>query len=197
MGGEIGYISVKHLFGALTPEAAKANWSLESYMTQYGTVASVPNRLQASEWTRTLPDAICEGMPLLCCPEDFRCKHCAQGSLQLCAGCELPLCRNCLENMCRQNACAVPEALANDNWVGYPTKLLYTHQVRWIEAAAASPVWTSVINYYLEADRGNLIEEHLHRPEHRTAIRGNVSSFSIPWEEVLAALAPDTQRATT
>ncbi|CAL1144306.1 unnamed protein product, partial [Cladocopium goreaui] len=197
MGGEIGYISVKHLFGALTPEAAKANWSLESYMTQYGTVASVPNRLQASEWTRTLPDAICEGMPLLCCPEDFRCKHCAQGSLQLCEGCELPLCRNCLENMCRQNACAVPEALANDNWVGYPTKLLYTHQVRWIEAAAASPVWTSVINYYLEADRGNLIEEHLHRPEHRTAIRGNVSSFSIPWEEVLAALAPDTQRATT
>ena len=95
MGGEIGYISVKHLFGALTPEAAKANWSLESYMTQYGSVASVPNRLQASEWTRTLPDAICEGMPLLCCPEDFRCKHCAQGSLQLCEGCELPLCRNC------------------------------------------------------------------------------------------------------
>ena len=99
--------------------------------------------------------------------------------------------------MCKQNACAVPEALANDNWCGYPTELLYTHKVRWIEAAAASPVWTSVINYYVEADRGNLIEEHLHRPEHRTAIRGNVSSFSIPWEEVLTALAPDTQRATT
>ena len=88
----------------------------------------------------------------------------------------------------------MPEALANDNWFGYPTELLYTHKVRWIEAAAASPVWTSVINYYLEADRGNLIEEHLHRPEHRTAIRGNVSSFSIPWEEVLAALAPETRQ---
>ena len=98
-------------------------------------------------------------------------------------------------NTCaKQNACAVPEALANDNWFGYPTELLYTHKVRWIEAAAASPVWTSVINYYLEADRGNLIEEHLHRPEHRTAIRGNVSSFSIPWEEVLAALAPETRQ---
>ena len=99
--------------------------------------------------------------------------------------------------MCKQNACAVPEALANDNWFGYPTELLYTYKVRWIEAAAASPVWTSVINYYLEADRGNLIEEHLHRPEHRTAIRGNVSSFSIPWEEVLAALAPETRRNTS
>ena len=196
-GGEIGYISVQHLFGALSPEAAKANWSLESYMTQYGTVASVTKRLQASEWSRTLPEAICEGMQLLCCPEDFRCKHCTQGSLQLCEACEVPLCRKCLENMCKQNACAVPEALANDNWCGYPTELLYTHKVRWIEAAAASPVWTSVINYYVEADRGNLIEEHLHRPEHRTAIRGNVSSFSIPWEEVLTALAPDTQRATT
>ncbi|CAL1133513.1 unnamed protein product [Cladocopium goreaui] len=96
--------------------------------------------------------------------------------------------------MSKQNTCAVPEALANDNWFGYPTELLYTHKVRWIEAAAASPVWTSVINYYLEADRGNLIEEHLHRPEHRTAIRGNVSSFSIPWEEVLAALAPETRQ---
>ena len=42
-----------------------------------------------------------------------------------------------------------------------------------------------------------MIEEHLHRPEHRTAIRGNVSSFSIPWEEVLAALAPDTRQNTS
>ena len=99
--------------------------------------------------------------------------------------------------MCKQNPSAVPEALANDNWFGYPTELLYTYKVRWIEAAAASPVWTSVINYYLEADRGNLIEDHLHRPEHRTAIRGNVSSFSIPWEEVLAALAPETRRNTS
>ena len=51
--------------------------------------------------------------------------------------------------------------------------------------------------YYLEADRGNLIEEHLQRPEHRTAVRGNVSSFSIPWEEVLAALAPETRQNTS
>ena len=197
MGGEIVYISVEQLFNALTPEAVKANWNLESYMTQYGTLAAVTNRFDAHEWTRTLPETICDGMQLICCPEDLRCGRCTESALQLCEACELPLCRNCLEHMCKQNACAVPEALANDNWFGYPTELLYTHKVRWIEAAAASPVWTSVINYYLEADRGNLIEEHLHRPEHRTAIRGNVSSFSIPWEEVLAALAPETRRNTS
>jgi hypothetical protein len=197
MGGEIAYISVKQLFNALTPEAVKANWNLERYMTQYGALAAVTNRFEAHEWSRTLPETICEGMQLICCPEDFRCGLCPDSALQLCESCELPLCRNCLEHMCKQNPCAVPEALANDNWFGYPTELLYTYKVRWIEAAAASPVWTSVINYYLEADRGNLIEEHLHRPEHRTAIRGNVSSFSIPWEEVLAALAPETRRNTS
>ena len=124
------------------------------------------NRFDAHEWTRTLPETICDGMQLICCPEDLRCGRCTESALQLCEACELPLCRNCLEHMSKQNTCAVPEALANDNWFGYPTELLYTHKVRWIEAAAASPVWTSVINYYLEADRGNLIEEHLHRPEH-------------------------------
>ena len=194
MGGEIAYISVKQLFNALTPEAVKANWNLERYMTQYATLAAVTNRFEAHEWTRTLPATICNGMRLICCPEDVRCGLCAENALQLCEACELPLCRNCLEHMCKQDAGAVPEALANDNWFGYPTELLYTYRVRWIEAAAASPVWTSVINYYLEADRGNLIEEHLQRPEHRTAIRGNVSSFSIPWEEVLAALAPETRQ---
>ena len=197
MGGEIAYISVKQLFNALTPEAVKANWNLDRYMTQYGTLAAVTNRFDAHEWTRTLPETICEGMQVICCPEDFRCGLCPDSALQLCESCELPLCRNCLEHMCKQNPSAVPEALANDNWFGYPTELLYTYEVRWIEAAAASPVWTSVINYYLEADRGNLIEDHLHRPEHRTAIRGNVSSFSIPWEEVLAALAPETRRNTS
>ncbi|CAL1160877.1 unnamed protein product [Cladocopium goreaui] len=194
MGGEIAYISVKQLFNALTPEAVKANWNLERYMTQYATLAAVTNRFEAHEWTRTLPATICNGMRLICCPEDVRCGLCAENALQLCEACELPLCRKCLEHMCKQDAGAVPEALANDNWFGYPTELLYTYRVRWIEAAAASPVWTSVINYYLEADRGNLIEEHLQRPEHRTAIRGNVSSFSIPWEEVLAALAPETRQ---
>ena len=34
------------------------------------------------------------------------------------------------------------------------------------------------------------MEEELHRAEHRVAVRSNVSSFSMPWEEVLAALDP-------
>ena len=34
------------------------------------------------------------------------------------------------------------------------------------------------------------MEETLHRAEHRSAVRGNVSSFSLPWEEVLQAFAP-------
>ena len=95
MGGEIAYISVKQLFNALTPEAVKANWNLERYMTQYATLAAVTNRFEAHEWTRTLPATICNGMRLICCPEDVRCGLCAENALQLCEACELPLCRNC------------------------------------------------------------------------------------------------------
>ena len=44
--------------------------------------------------------------------------------------------------------------------------------------------------FYLEQDRGHLLEEDIHKAEHRVAIRGNVSSFSMPWEDIMATLDP-------
>lgn len=149
-----------------------------------------------NEWSRRLPASIYNGQKIVRRPEDLRCTDCGARSVQLCETCELPSFHQCLAHMFDQRVIAVPQALANDSWYGYPTELLYKHKVRWIEAAAASPVWTSVISYYVEADRGHLLEENLHRAEHRTAIRGNVSSFSIPWEEVLAAFAPQAYTRT-
>ena len=160
-------------------------------MKQYATSACVRDRFDAHEWSRLLPASLHNGQKIVCCPEDLRCTACDVGNGQLCETCELPICHQCLVQMFDQRVLAVPQALANDNWYGYPTELLYKHKVRWIEAAAASPLWTSVVTYYVEADRGHLVEETLHRAEHRTAVRGNVSSFSLPWEEVLAAFAPE------
>ena len=60
---------------------------------------------------------------------------------------------------------AVPEALANDNWWGYVTSVLYEYKVRWIEAAAACPVFTALICYYVEGDRGHLMNVQQHRPD--------------------------------
>ena len=69
--------------------------------------------------------------------------------------------------MRQTKALGVPAALTNDNWLGFPLELLYAEKVRWIEATAACPVWTSVVCYYLEADKGHVMEEALHRPEQR------------------------------
>ena len=83
----------------------------------------------------------------------------------------------------------VPQSLCNDNWLGFPLDALYVEKVRWIELAVASPVWTSMVSFYLEGDRGHLIEEEAHRATNRVAIRGNVSSFALPWTETISKLA--------
>ena len=59
--------------------------------------------------------------------------------------------------MTQRTHSAIAQALTNDNWLGYPTVLLYDHKVHWIEAAAACRVWTSMVRHYLE-DRGHLVE---------------------------------------
>ena len=181
---DIAYLTVKGLFEKLTSESFSQNWDLAQYKVSYGTHASVRTRLVGSQWQRKLPPSLCKGQAILCCPEDHVCRHCTPGNIQLCEDCELPLCRSCWSRMRQPHFSGVPQALANDNWYGYPLELLYTHKVRWIEAAAACPLWTSPICFYLEADRGHIMEEELHRADHRIAIRGNVSAVSMPWEEI-------------
>ncbi|CAK9031745.1 unnamed protein product [Durusdinium trenchii] len=193
-GGEIAYVKVNHIFQHISEESFDDNWSHISYTLKYGKHPAVNKRFCTGEWTRALPTDLFDGRSIICCPEDIRCKECIRSQSSafnpLCPQCELPLCRSCLVRMQQTDHPGIPQALANDNWYGYPLELLYTEKVRWIEAAAACPVWTSVVAYYLEADRGHLLEESLHRAEHRSAICGNVSSFSLPWEEVLATLDP-------
>ena len=40
------------------------------------------------------------------------------------------------------------------------------------------------MTYYVEGDRGHLLNVEQHRPEHPYAARGNVYSFHMPWEEI-------------
>ena len=48
-----------------------------------------------------------------------------------------------------------------------------------------------MVSFYLEADRGHVLEEPVHRAEHRLAIRGNISAVSLPWERDLRPLRTD------
>ena len=64
--------------------------------------------------------------------------------------------------------------------------MLVEHHVTWLECAAASLVWSTILVYYLEAPYGHLMREKMDGPEARTMARGNLFSFSLPWEEIEA-----------
>ena len=215
---DIGYLSIDNIFSGITTKSFQENWDLKQYKTTYGLHASIRERLSGPEWQRRLPEHLFQGASILCCPEDRRCSRCPCDSThsagqperrscrvqdpdpyQFCNACELPVRRSCWCRMRQKLSTGIPQALTNDNWYGYPVDLLYTHKVRWVEAAAACPVWTSMISFYLEADRGHVMEETLHRADQRLAIRGNVSAVSLPWEQIygkFADMTPEHRLAT-
>ena len=65
------------------------------------------------------------------------------------------------------------------------TSVLYQYKVRWIEAAAACPIFTAMICYYVEGDKGHLLNEQVRRPGRGYAVRGNAYSFHMPWEKIM------------
>ena len=51
--------------------------------------------------------------------------------------------------------------MANDNYYGYAMSLLAKKQITWLECAAASLVWTTILVYYLERPHGHLMLEDM------------------------------------
>ena len=47
------------------------------------------------------------------------------------------------------------------------------HNVRWIELAAASPILNCIICYYVEGDRGHLLDERALQRKQPMNVRGN------------------------
>ena len=84
--------------------------------------------------------------------------------------------------------CKVPQCLANDNFYGFTDADLVKHRVRWIECAAASPVLTCLISYYIEGDRGHLMNEQVFQRTDPLVVRGNAYSFQMPWEKIIDGL---------
>ena len=87
-------------------------------------------------------------------------------------------------------SCKVPAALANDNFQGYMHPFIVEHKVRWIEAIAACPFLTTLVTYYVEGhpkERHHVCDEEIGQQQRAYAIRGNVFSYILPWESILAS----------
>ena len=79
-------------------------------------------------------------------------------------------------------------ALGNNNYIGYVSPTLVQCKVRFIEVAIVCLVWTSLICFYLEEERGHLMKEGMHAARHRMGVRGNNFSFLMPWEDIMDSL---------
>ena len=125
-------------------------------------------------------------VPVMCCPLDVQ--RCSQSHAAhvICGECAAPLCMKCIRNMLRHKK--IPMAIANHNYIGYCYDTLVKYKVRWIEAAVVCPVWTTLMCYYIEEDRGHVMQEELFRGKHRMAVRGNIFSFPMPWNEIMKSL---------
>ena len=102
----------------------------------------------------------------------------------VCQHCQMPICFDCWWHMNHAAGSRVPQALANDNFQGYVHQFIVEHQVRWIEAVIACPVFTSMVVYYIEGHKEHLLNTELGHQERTYAARGNIFSYKMPWEAI-------------
>ena len=127
---------------------------------------------------------------LLGCPEDVaRSKACRHGEDYMCFQCNVPVCNECWRLSILGEK--IPKALANDNFIGYVHEFLVQNKVTWLEATIAGPVFSGLVTYYIEglaSDRHHMMETAVGHPERAWGVRGNLFSFSLPWEEIMGQL---------
>jgi hypothetical protein len=66
------------------------------------------------------------------------------------------------------------------------------HDVTWIEAQIACPIFSGLVTYYIEGDfsqKHHLMEAVLGKPERAYGVRGNLFSCMLPWEWIQEKLA--------
>jgi len=195
---EIARVECGEYFESLKAVSFLRNWDFIEYMNMYGKTDALRGHPHLQNdcwlWRRRLLCSDFQNRVIICCPEDVSCEE-DHDRMFLCQACTFPLCRECHIVSKRTQAASVgiPAALANDNFIGFPSDVIYKYKARWIECVAASPVFTSLITYYVEGDRGHLLDERQHHPRQAYAVRGNVYSFHMPWEAIMEKLGKVTE----
>ena len=157
--------------------------------------ASDPGR-HISQWSSEMPIGKAKVL-LFGCTEDVACgnhDHIAKKQQELetapyvcrlCPECAMPVCHDCWSRLYKHvDGGTIPTSLSNDLYYGYVDRFLVEEQVAWLECAAASVCWSTMLVYYLEDPFGQLMSEKMGGAQGRTQVRGNLFSFNMPWEDV-------------
>ena len=83
----------------------------------------------------------------------------------------------------------------NDHYYGHVHRYIVENNVTWLECAACCTVWSTMLVYYLEAPYGHLIDVPFGQPDARTKVKGNLFSFSMPWEDIERCCREASQHA--
>ena len=167
------------------------NFSYKHFKNRFGEAVSSDPGLQDGvyEWRRNVRRGSATE-EILCCPEDVkRGKSCRHDDQTVCSRCHIPICNECWHKGTTNQK--IPRAMTNDNFLGYAHRFLIENKVTWLEATIAAPVFTGLITYYIEGapkTSYNLMDSTLGKADHSWGVRGNLFSFLLPWEKVLAQL---------
>ena len=74
--------------------------------------------------------------------------------------------------------------ISNDHYYGHVNRFIVERNVTWLGRAARCTVWSTMLVYYLEALYGHLMDVAFGKPQGRTHVKGNLFSFSMPWEDI-------------
>ena len=177
------------LIGESHKESWNYNFSAKRFKAVFADAVKTDPFLQEDvfEWKRKVQERDDDAM---CNAEDVRrssaCKH---DDRTVCSKCDVPICNDCWR-LARRNA-KIPKALTNDNIISYAHQFLVAENVTWLEATIACPVFSGLITYYIEGDQGgrhNLMQVPVGQAQKSWAVRGNLFSFLLPWEQVLQQL---------
>eukprot|EP00439_Symbiodinium_sp_Y106_P022672 s1503_g2.t2 len=189
---QIGTATVAVVFEEMPEAVFRENWCYKTYVDRYATCGPMANAdcTRSWSWRRRVVGGRYDGREVVCCPEDEECdaKH---SDTEWCLACRIPLCVKC---RVRGSKRAIPAALSNDNLLGYPPAFLYSLKVRYIEAAAASPLFAACVSLYIENDYGHLLEEELHDAKNSVAVRGSITSLEMPWPAIMDQFLENVSR---
>ena len=75
-------------------------------------------------------------------------------------------------------------SLVNDHYYGFVDRFIVENEVTWLELATCSPIWTTLMVYYIEAPYGNTMNTTVGGASGRTAVKGNLFSFPLAMEDM-------------